>query len=67
MRGDLPRPRSELWRIFRGPLLLSVLTGLGLISALPGDDWWDVLSWLALGLPLALLAGWVLPIRRKRR
>jgi hypothetical protein len=58
---------SHLWRIFRGPLLVMVLTIFGLLSALVGDGWWDVLSWLALGLPLGVLALWGLPIRRNSR
>lgn len=50
--------RRGLWMIFRWPLLLGVLSLLGLISALVGDDGYDLFSWLTLGLPLALV-GWV--------
>lgn len=47
-------PRS-LWRIFRAPLLLAVVSGGGLLSALVGDGAWDVLSWLLLGGPIAVM------------
>jgi hypothetical protein len=42
-------------RIFGYPLLLGVATTIGLVSALVGDDAWDVLSWLALGSPVAVI------------
>ena len=43
--------------IFATPLVLAVITGVGLITALVGDDVWDVLSWLTLGLPIVLIDG----------
>jgi len=36
------------------PLCLSLLTAVGLISALLGDGLWNVLSWLALAAPVGL-------------
>ena len=47
--------RRGLWMIFRWPLLLAVLSLFGLISALVGDQVYDLLSWLSLGVPLVLL------------
>ncbi len=61
--------RRGLWMIFRWPLLLAVLSLFGLISALVGDEVYDLLSWLSLGIPLALL-GWVwwrMPRRARER
>jgi hypothetical protein len=43
--------------IFAAPLVLAVITGVGLITALVGDGFWDVLSWLTLGLPIVLITG----------
>lgn len=44
------------WRIFRWPLVLGILSLVGLIAALVGDQAWDVLSWICLGsLPVLLL------------
>ncbi|MFV0455838.1 MAG: hypothetical protein ACK5NQ_12765 [Pseudomonas sp.] len=50
--------RHGLWMIFRWPLLLALLSSLGLISALLEDGVYDLVSWLSLGIPL-LLIGWV--------
>lgn len=50
--------KRGLWMIFRWPLLLALLSSLGLVSALIGDDLFDLLAWLTLGVPLVLV-GWV--------
>ena len=39
------------------PTLIGLLGAAGLTAALFGDGWWDLLSWLGLGLP-ALLGCW---------
>jgi hypothetical protein len=41
--------------VFGAPLILGALSALGLASALIGDGLLDVLSWLALGLPVAVV------------
>ena len=46
------RGRQTLRQVFAIPLLLAILTGVGLLSALTGDGWRDALSWLTLGVPL---------------
>ncbi|MFG6455428.1 hypothetical protein [Roseateles sp. BYS96W] len=43
-------------RVWAWPIALSVLSASGLISALVSDDWGDGWSWLALGLPLVVMA-----------
>ncbi len=43
-------------QIFRIPAILGVIGTVGLLSALIGDGAYDVLSWVALGLPVALVA-----------
>lgn len=48
-------PRSAL-RVFALPILFGLLSAVGLLSALLGDDVWDALSWLALGVPCAAIA-----------
>jgi hypothetical protein len=47
------------------PLLLSIVTLIGLISALVGDGFWDSLSWFCLGSPVIVIA-WCF-IRQPRR
>ncbi|MGF1612202.1 MAG: hypothetical protein ACFCUQ_22605 [Kiloniellales bacterium] len=49
-----------LRRIFAWPLLLALLSAVGLLSALLGDGVWDLLSWVALGLPLVVMLWHVL-------
>ena len=45
----------SLRRGFRMPVILGVITAGGLISALVGDGPWDAVSWIALGLPIAII------------
>lgn len=47
--------RRGLWMIFRWPIALAVLSSVGLLSALLGDGFFDVLSWISLGVPLLLI------------
>ncbi|WAG81156.1 hypothetical protein LMK08_11020 [Metapseudomonas furukawaii] len=52
--------RRGLWMIFRWPLLIGLLSAIGLVSALLDDGLYDALSWFCLGIPLALVARAVL-------
>ncbi|MEX0730245.1 MAG: hypothetical protein WED00_15265 [Aquisalimonadaceae bacterium] len=49
--------KDSALRIWRWPLVLGAISGLGLVTALLGDGLWDVLSWIALGA-VALVCGW---------
>lgn len=51
-------------RLWGAPILLGVLTGIGLVSALVGDGAWDYLSAATLGIPV-VAAAWY-GVRRKR-
>ena len=51
---DAQRTPRSLWQIFAVPLLLGILTTVGLVAALVGDGVWDGLSWLTLGVPIAV-------------
>ncbi|MBR1203067.1 MULTISPECIES: hypothetical protein [unclassified Bradyrhizobium] len=44
----------SLSQIFAAPLIIAIVSTVGLISALVGDGWWDAVSWVALGLPVLL-------------
>ncbi|GIQ79002.1 hypothetical protein [Bradyrhizobium sp. RD5-C2] len=44
----------SLTQIFAVPLVIAIVSTVGLISALVGDGWWDAVSWVALGLPVLL-------------
>lgn len=52
----------KLWGM---PILLGVMSLVGLVSALLEDGLWDGLSWLTLGIPVALMLWyWRLGISR---
>ena len=55
------------WRrsTFALPLLIGLLSAVGLLSALLGDGGWDAVAWFGLGMPAALGA-WPLLLRRRR-
>jgi hypothetical protein len=44
---------------FALPVVIGVLSAVGLISALLGDGIWDAIAWIGLGIP-ALLGVWPL-------
>jgi hypothetical protein len=48
------RNHRTLGQIFAMPIVIGILSTVGLISALVGDGWWDGLSWVALLLPVLL-------------
>jgi hypothetical protein len=49
-----PVKRQSVRDIFKWPLLVGVLSTVGLLSALLGDGIWDGLSWVALAIPVLL-------------
>jgi len=49
--------------IFAVPMLIAVLSLIGLVSALTGDGLRDVVSWATLGVPVAIV-GWAMRRRR---
>ena len=53
--------KNSLWA---WPIVLGLLTTVGLISALLGDGPWDLLSWVTLGVPVAI-GLWFSLVRRK--
>jgi hypothetical protein len=68
MRLNAPaRTRSGFRRVFAIPLLLAILSAIGLLAALIGDDVWDALSWLGLGVPVAVILRYVARPERRAR
>lgn len=49
--------------VFALPLAISVLSAMGLVSALTGDGWRDAASWLGLAAPV-LAVIWAMKARR---
>lgn len=62
-RSSRPASGHSLAGIFAVPLLLAVVSIVGLLSALIGDGVWDGLSWATLGIPI-LVIGWMLKAPR---
>ncbi|MFM9922113.1 hypothetical protein VLK31_03915 [Variovorax sp. H27-G14] len=55
------KEHQGFWRMWRWPIVLGLLTVVGLISALFSDGGvGDMLAWLTLGIPVAVCAwfGW---------
>ncbi len=54
--------RQSGWQIFRWPLLMALANAIGLIAALVGDGWYDLVSWATLGVTLVVIVmawrGW---------
>lgn len=50
------KPVFSTQEIFRIPLLVGIVSGVGLTAALLGDGVWDVVSWIALGIPVLVCA-----------
>jgi hypothetical protein len=46
------RSHRTLRQIFALPIIIGILSTVGLLAALIGDGWWDRLSWAALSLPI---------------
>jgi hypothetical protein len=47
-------------------MVVGALSVIGLVAALIGDGWWDVVSWLSLTLPILLYLFFVVWRRRVR-
>jgi hypothetical protein len=59
------KQRHAFWRLWGWPVVLGVLTTIGLVSALFSDGGpGDMLAWLTLGIPVAVgLWFWLRPAR----
>lgn len=58
----IQRPASRpLPQIFAVPLAIGVVSAIGLVAALVGDDIWDAIGWIGLGIPLAVTLWCVRP------
>jgi hypothetical protein len=60
-RSDMSTWQKGLfWRLFGAPIVVGILIFAGLASGVLGDGIWDVLSWIALAIPLSIIAVYVL-------
>jgi hypothetical protein len=49
------KSRSLFRGIWKAPLWIAFFTAAGLVAALLGDGAWDVFSWIALAIPVAIV------------
>jgi hypothetical protein len=56
-------------RVWKIPVALAILTCVGLVAALVADGFWDAVSWIGLGIPIAVVLwfAWLAPWRRGAR
>lgn len=54
---------GQLWRTFAAPLVIGLASAIGLVAALVGDGFADLLSWIGLGVPV-LAVVWAMMRRR---
>ena len=52
---------SHFRKVWGAPLLLSVLSIFGLLAALLGTGLWHWLSWIALAIPIVVMAWYARP------
>lgn len=57
--------RRSLKAIFAVPLVVGLLSLIGLVAALLGDGVWDAAGWLTIGMSIIVLV-WALIARRHR-
>ena len=57
------KPSTPFRRIWLAPLVIAFFTAGGLLAALLGDGVWNVLSWIALAIPVAIVF-WILSRHR---
>lgn len=46
--------KSIFWKVWGVPIGIGIASTVGLISALTGDGFYDLLSWATLGFPVAI-------------
>lgn len=59
----VPRRRQTHGQIFAIPMVIGILSVVGLLSALIGDGLWDGVSWVTLAIPIFLYAYFLLKRR----
>jgi len=55
----MKRSPQTLRQIFAAPLVIGILSTVGLLAALIGDNVWDAVSWVSLAIPCVLFVFFV--------
>lgn len=56
--------KKTFWKVWGTPAIIGILSAIGLFSALTGDGFYDLISWLALGVPVVVTV-WFLAKKKK--
>jgi len=56
--------KSTFWKVWGTPVIIGILSAIGLFSALTGDGFYNLVSWLTLGFPVAVTI-WFLVKKKK--
>jgi hypothetical protein len=57
--------KSTFWKVWGIPIVIGILSGIGLLSALTGDGFYDLLSWLTLGVPVVATVWYLMKAGKK--
>ena len=55
-RARSQRARRNFWQVFGAPIVLGVVSIVGLIAALIGNGFYDAVSWITLSIPVIVIA-----------
>ena len=55
--------KSTFWKVWGIPVIIGILSGIGLLSALTGDGFYDLMSWLTLGFPVVVTIWFLVKMR----
>ena len=64
MTSPARRTRNSMVAIFAAPTAIALVSIVGLVAGLLGGGWHDLLSWVGLGVPAAVIL-WSLALRRR--
>jgi hypothetical protein len=54
-RTQSKRARRTFWQVFGIPIVLGLVSTVGLIAALVGNGLYDAVSWIALTIPVIVI------------
>ena len=57
--------KYPFWKVWGIPVLIGICSATGLLSALTGDGFLDLLSWITLGVPVTLTVWYLVRTKKK--
>lgn len=56
---------NSFWKVWGIPVLIGICSAIGLLSALTGDGFFDLLSWITLGVPVMITILYLVRTKKK--